>query len=146
MPRFSNYWSVCSFFACLSLKSAHKSDFCSFLAADRPVIAHMLQLFTVFVLVFPFTGASAHFPPARALKVRINRVFALLVLDRPEFAHMLQLFTVFVLVFSIYWSVCSFFACLSLESAHKSGFCSFFMTVRPVIAHMLQFFTRRPKN
>jgi len=36
----------------------------------------MLQLFTVFVLVFPFTGASAHFPPARALKVRINRFFA----------------------------------------------------------------------
>jgi len=52
------------FFACLSLKSAHKSGFCSFLVAERPEIAHMLQLFTVFVLVFPITGASAHFSPA----------------------------------------------------------------------------------
>jgi len=48
---------------CLSLKIAHKSGFCSFLVLDRPEFAHMLQLFTVFVLVFPITGASAHFLP-----------------------------------------------------------------------------------
>jgi small-conductance mechanosensitive channel len=36
----------------------------------------MLQFFTVFTLVFPIAGASAHFSPAWASKVRINRVFA----------------------------------------------------------------------
>jgi hypothetical protein len=49
---------------CLSLKIAHKSGFCSFSVAVRPEIAHMLQFFTVFTLVFPIAGASAHFSPA----------------------------------------------------------------------------------
>jgi len=44
--------------------------------ADRREIAHMLQLFTVLAAIFPFYGLSAHFPHARALKLRINQVFA----------------------------------------------------------------------
>jgi hypothetical protein len=93
--------------------------------ADRPEIAHMLQLFTVFAVILPNTGASAHFPSARASKLRINRFFAhfwwligLKLRINRFFAHFRWLiglklrkyssYLQFCCCFTKYWSVCSF--------------------------------------
>ncbi len=137
---FSIYWSVCAFFNTLNLKIAQKSGLCSFLVAFRSEIVHILLFFTVFTPVFPFTGASAHFSPARALNLRRNRVCA----------HFWWLFDLKLCIYSCFLQFShSFFQLLERllifrllksQKCAEIGFCSVLVTDRSEIAHILQFF------